>query len=233
MKQSLPWERFICGTFLIVCLGGAPVLAADDLEKDMRVQVMLGAASFSHMNLDHQSTTDPSVEADDEISWMPMLGVCGSIPLRKDTVTFGLEGGALVGWKSDSVNAFAGPGNTIRVHIENELALGDLFFGPYMSTDLGQHARFYLGAGPLFMVGQYDKHSDEFQGDLQTASDHEISTANGFGLYARTGIEFKFKDNSWMGLGVRGFKSKLDFDNVSGTTDVKGLQFLISYTLGI
>ena len=55
---------------------------------------------------------------------------------------------------------------------------------------------------------------------------------SGTGLYARTGIEFKFEDGSYMGLCVRGFKSKLDFEDVPEDIDVKGLQFLITFTSG-
>ncbi|HWR68273.1 MAG TPA: hypothetical protein VN416_04565, partial [Desulfomonilia bacterium] len=58
----------------------------------------------------------------------------------------------------------------------------------------------------------------------------ESSMASGVGLQARAGIEFKFEDGSLMGLCVRGFNSRLDFEDVAEDTDVKGLQFLITFT---
>lgn len=53
------------------------------------------------------------------------------------------------------------------------------------------------------------------------------------GVYARTGIELKLGDGYWMGLGVRAFSSRLDFDSAADKTDVEGAQFLITYTFGI
>jgi hypothetical protein len=232
MMQSLRWSRFISGTLLILCLGWSPALADYDPEKGIYFQAMLGAASYSHLSFAQQSTTDPSVEAESEITWMPVLGLCAGVPLLQKSVTLGLEGGALFSWMSDSVTAVGG-GGTINVHIKNELYLVDLFFGPYLSADLGKSARIYVGAGPLWMIGQYDKRSDEDVSESETVREHGSSTASAVGAYARTGIEFKLNDGSWMGLGVRAFQSRLDFDNVSEKTDVKGLQLLITYTQGI
>ena len=227
--QSLCRGRIISGLLLILCLGWTPALADDDSTKDIHVQVMLGATQYSDLTFENQSTTDPSVEADSEISLMPTLGICGNMPLLKEPVTLGLEGGALFGWRNDSVTA-VGRNGTLRVHFDNKLYLFDLFVGPYVSAKLGQHARIYVGAGPLLMVGQYDKRTDEHMSESETIREDKTSMVSGAGLYARTGIEYTFEDGSMMGLCVRGFKSKLDFEDIPEDTDVKGLQFLITFT---
>jgi hypothetical protein len=232
MMPSSRWSRIISGTFLILCLGWTPALAGDDLIKDIHIQVMLGATRYSDLSFEHQSTTDPSVEAKSEITVMPVLGVNGGLPLMQKNFTLGLEGGALFGWRNDSVTAVGQGGGTTRVYIDNELYLLDLFFGPYVSADLGKRARIYVGAGPLLMVGQYDKRSDEHISESETIREDETSMASGAGVYARTGIEFKFDDGSFMGLCVRTFETKLDFENLPEEADVKGLQLLITFTPG-
>ena len=229
--SSSRWSRIISGTFLVLYLSWTPALAADDSTEDIFVQAMLGATHYSNLSFEHQSITDPSVDAESEISLMPTLGICGGMSLLKEPATLGLEGGVLFGWRSDSVTA-VGHGGTIRVNIDNELYLLDLFLGPYVSANLGQRWRIYAGAGPLMMVGQYDKRSDEQVSESEPIREDKTSMAFGGGLYARTGIEFKFEDGSYMGLCVRGFKSKLDFEDVPEDIDVKGLQFLITFTSG-
>lgn len=233
MPHVLPWKRILGGMLLALGMLWTPVLAEENPDTNVIVQVMLGAARYSSMNLADQSTTDPSVETESEITWMPTIGIYGGVPLTHKAITFGLEGGALVAWKSDTVTAYGGSGNGIRVHTKNELYLVDLSGGPYLSTPLGQHARFYIGAGPLLMYGQNNMHSDEYQDDTPTVSDHDTSSAYGGGVYARTGIELKLGDGYWMGLGIRAFSSRLDFDTAADKTDVKGAQLLITYTFGI
>lgn len=231
MRATVRLGPILCGIFLSVCLVGTPVRADDDLEKDIRVQVMFGATYYDHLHFTHPSTADPAMAVQSEFSWMPLLGVSGGVPLMRRGVDIGLEGGAAVGWRTDRVQAIGG-GGSIDVHIHNEFFLVDLFLGPYVSTPLGQRARVYAGAGPLLVFGQYDKRSDEYVGGRQTVSDNVTSSAFGPGAYIRTGVEFNLQDNYWMGFGLRAFTSDLDFDDVPGTTKVKAVQFLITYTYG-
>jgi len=227
--RSLYLSRIIGTLFLVGCLGSTPALADDDSTKDIHLQVMLGGTQYSDLKFEHQSTTDPSVEAQSEITVMPTLGICGGMPLLKGPFTLGLEGGMLFGWRNDSVTA-VGQNGTLRVNFDNKLYLLDLFVGPFVSANLGQRARIYIGAGPLLMVGQYDKRTDELVSESETIRDDKTSMVSGAGLYARTGIEFMFEDGSMMGLCVRGFKSKLDFEDIPEDTDVKGIQFLITFS---
>jgi hypothetical protein len=218
--------------FLILYLGWTPALSADDWTNDLHFQVMLGATRFSDLTVEEQSTIDPSVEAESEINLMPELGICGGIPILKGSVDLGVEGGVLFGWRNDDVTA-VGHDGTVRLHIDNQLYLFDFFVGPYVSTDLGRRIRIFAGAGPLFMVGQYDKKSDEQVSEgSEPMREDETSMVSGVGLYARTGIEYKFEDGSFMGLCIRGFNSRLDFEDVPEDIDVKGLQFLITFSPG-
>jgi hypothetical protein len=211
--------------------GGNPAMAAedDDPTKDVHIQVFLGATEFSDLKFDQQSTSDPSVTAESEIGTMPVFGICGEMPLNKAPVNLGLEGGVLFGWRSDTVTAY-GANGTVRLHIDSDLYLFDLFVGPYVSTTVGKHLRIYAAAGPLWMFGQYEQDSDEQVNSTQTVKVSDTSTTSGGGLYARTGIEYIFNDGSMIGVCVRGFNSRLNFEDVSGDTDVKGVQILFSFS---
>jgi hypothetical protein len=248
IKQLIVW------LFFAVCMGGTPLFAYDDSVQDTEeyqepqvqdtgayqeslVQVMLGAVRYSNLNLDYQyqSPNDENLEATSSFTWMPQLGISGAIPIVKKPTSFGIEGGVLFSWKSESVTAY-GRNNTINIHIDNQLYLLDLFIGPYLSAELGKKVRVYGGLGPLLMYGQNnnDQTDEEINssGTVQTTNDKN-SSAFGPGLYARTGIEFRLKNNSWMGVGVRGFMSRLNFDNVQETTDINGIQLMLTYSIGI
>jgi hypothetical protein len=234
-KQLVVWF------FLVISMGGTPLFADDDQAQDTNtnpdtmVQVMLGTVRYSNLNLNYQSTTDPSLEATSTFTWMPLLGVSGGIPLMQNPVTLGFEGGVLFSWMTDTVRANSANGS-INIHVDNQLYLLDLFIGPYVSAEIKKRVRVYGGLGPLLMFGQNNNQASEYPEYPNTAQPTYVSnnsSAFGPGLYTRTGIEFRLKNNSWMGVGVRGFTSRLNFNNVSGTTDVNGIQLMITYSIGV
>jgi len=230
MKQSLWLTVIIGGICLVLFSGGSPAMALDDgSNKDIHIQVLLGATEFSDLTFDQQGVTDPTLTAENEIGAMPEFGICVAMPLNRAPVDLGLEGGVLFGWRSDSVTAY-GTSGTIRLHLDNDLYLFDLFIGPYAATRIGKHMRIYAGTGPLLMYGQYKVESDEQENAVQTARDTDTSSTFGGGFYARTGIEYIFNDGSMIGFCVRGFNSRLNFSDVSGDTDIKGVQFLLTFS---
>jgi hypothetical protein len=233
-------KKLIVWLLFVICMGGTPLFADDNSDQDTgsfqqsQVQVMLGAVRYSDLNLNYQSSTNPALEATSTFTWMPLLGVSGGMPIIKNPFAFGLEGGAIFSWMNDSVTATSGSGtNQINIHIDNQLYLLDLFIGPYVSTEIAKRVRVYGGLGPLLTFGQNNNQSNEYISTPQNTYDSYNSSAFGPGLYARTGIEFRLKNNSWMGVGVRGFMSKLNFSNVSGQTDINGIQLMITYSVGL
>jgi hypothetical protein len=218
--------------FLLASLWGSPLNATGDLEENMTVQAMLGATKYSDLNFSSTGSEDFTTFSQSEFTWVPLLGISARLPLVQKNFDAGLDGGALFGWRSERVSAY-GQNGTIYVRIRNSLWLIDLFFGPYISTQIKDHTRLYAGAGPLLLTGHYERKTKEHlmnaPGDNSSGSS---SSAFGVGLYARGGVEFRLPDDSWMGIGVRGFTTELDFDNVSGTTDVDGIQLIITYSPG-
>lgn len=198
----------------------------------MSLQAMLGAAKYSDLNFSSAGSEDLATVSQSEFTWVPLLGISARLPLVQKNFDAGLDGGALFGWRSARISAY-GQNEAIYVRIRNSLWLIDLFFGPYISIQIKDHTRLYAGAGPLLLSGHYERKTKEHHlnapGDISSGSS---SSAFGVGLYARGGIEFRLPDDSWMGIGVRGFSAELDFDNVSGTTDVDGIQLIITYSPG-
>jgi hypothetical protein len=236
--KSLWKKQLIMWLLLLICMAGTPLFADDDPDQNANadsyslVQVMLGAARFSNLNLNYQSTQDPSLQATSTFTWMPLVGIEGGIPIIKTPVSFGIEGGALFSWMTDTVSAYGGNGS-INIHVDNQLYLLDLSIGPYVSAEMGKRVRVYGGLGPILMFGQNNNQTNEYVTTSQAVYDSNASSAFGPGLYGRAGIEFRLKNNSWMGVGARAFGSKLNFGNVSGTTDVNGFQLMITYTVGV
>lgn len=52
MPHVLPWKRILGWMILALGMMGTPVLADDDPDTNVVVQVMLGAARYSHMSIE-------------------------------------------------------------------------------------------------------------------------------------------------------------------------------------
>jgi opacity protein-like surface antigen len=118
------------------------------------------------------------------------------------------------------------------VVVDNRLVLTDLFIGGFVSTDLSRKARIYAGAGPMLLVGYYKIENEEEDTTTSTfIEEDETESAVGAGLYARAGIEFRVSENTMLGLGIRAFRSDLDFEDTVGRVDVEGVQAMLTYTM--
>jgi hypothetical protein len=219
---------------IMLCTIVSTARAQTDWEEKTAVQALIGATHFNNLVLDVSYSTDGSIEAGTEYTWMPLIGISGQLPyMQAETFSAGLEGSALGGWRSRRVTV-AGRNGALFVRFYNSLLLLDLSMGLYLSAGLGSAARVYAGAGPLLMFGISDIDTREVstQGPAHNYR-HDRSSAFGVGLYGRGGIEFRLADRSLMGVGVRAFWTELDFDNVRDETRVRGVQFMITYTVGM
>ena len=50
------------------------------------------------------------------------------------------------------------------------------------------------------------------------------------GYYARAGIDFQTGDNQHLGVGVRYMSTELDFDKTVGKIDIKGPQYVLTFS---
>ena len=219
---------------VILCTLASPARAQTEWEEKTAVQALIGVAHFNSLILDATHSADSSVETETEYTWMPLIGLSGQLPfMQAATFSAGLEGSALAGWRSRRITVL-GRNNTFYVRFDNTLLLLDLSMGLYLSAELGNTARVYASAGPLLMFGISDNDTREITTEEGTpVNNHDSSSAFGAGMYGRAGIEFRLADKSLMGVGVRVFSSRLDFDNVDDETRVRGVQFMITYTVGL
>ncbi|MEW6747757.1 MAG: hypothetical protein AB1486_33940 [Planctomycetota bacterium] len=202
-------------------------------EDHTAVQVLLGAAFLGDDDLEFESrsSTDPSLKAETDLSTMPLIGAFGQLPFAGSQTQVGMEAGLLFSWWRDSARVVAAGGGTAFVELDTSLVLFDFSAGAYVSSVLWDKLRVYAGAGPLLMFGYLD--SEDEQGDAAgSVSVDETDSTFGVGGYARTGIELRLPDRSFIGLGMRWLRTELDFSSDLEEVDIDGLQFGLTYTKG-
>lgn len=188
------------------------------------VQALIGAARYRDLEFRRVDSGNPSNFAEADLSTMPALGLAGHYDLAGDDTQFGLDGSVIVSWDDDrGVGTLSGGSGPVTV-LDRSLLLVDLSMGLYGSTILRDSVRLYAAAGPSLVYGEAD-YEDELTADSDTTV--------GFGGYARTGIEFRLRNRSFLGLGARWTSSELDFGDPVGDVDIEGWQFFITYTMGL
>jgi hypothetical protein len=178
-------------------------------------------AQFS-TNIERNGGGTPDVEDDDTI--LPVIGGGGQWKLSGDKVDFGLEAMISFAWQANATAVAVGGGGA-AVAVDFGLFVVDLYGGPFLSMFLGDKARVYISAGPLFEFADYDQNS--INGAI-----HGSASGFGFGGYARTGIEFFLSRGTMLGMGVRWSKSQVDLSNNLGDLDLEGIQAVITVTNG-
>ncbi len=186
------------------------------------VQALIGA-TFLDSDLDAQrvNPNDPTQVAEADISQTPMIGIYGHQRLTGKKVEFGFEGGLLFSWWRDDASVRAGNGSII-VLVDNELTAVDISAGAYVSARvLDDNVRLYAGAGPLMLFANIDSETE-----VSRTSD----SAFGVGGYARAGAELAWGQGAFLGFGVRGFRTNVDFDTGVPDVDLNGVQAMLTYT---
>lgn len=218
--------RISCLVFFLSVLFFAGTSFAEDgfLADEQMVQVMLGFTS-----LDNDDSSFPSCGEDGEmtlkstVSTLPTIGCMLQIPFNTESRQIGLEGGIDGSWWTDQAKIVGGDGKTY-IHLDNSMALVDLYYGIFASTDPAEKWRAYAGAGGILSWGFMEIESCSDPDDTETESSF------GPGLYVRAGVEFKLSDGNMMGIGARYTSSGIDFSNSYGSFDVDSIRFMITYT---
>lgn len=155
---------------------------------------------------------------------MPTVGIGGHYRLFGNPRSFegGLDATLLFSWAGDSTSVIAAGGGNALILISTDMFITDIGFGMYGSQMLGDSVRVYLGAGPLVQFG-----NGEFENELTTT----VTSGFGVGLYGRGGVEFKVKPAEFLGIGVRGTYSEIDFGGSVGDINTDVLQVFLSYTM--
>lgn len=188
------------------------------------VQGLIGVVEID----DDDLTLDDSLDAefDSDSRTLPLLGGALQYPVwGGPRFQFGFEGGGTVAWESDRVRIATG-GGTVIVVADNDLFLADAFVGLLFNVYLGRRFRAWVGAGPLLQWGCVDL---EYE-DAGVPIDIEDS-GFGTGVYARVGLEYEFKPNSWAGLSIRHVDSELDFGDGFENFEFESTQLVLSVSV--
>lgn len=212
------------GLALFCMIGAITSEAREYGEPNYAIQALLGGARYDGLEFETTADDGSSVTTTD-MSRLPQLGGAWSTLPKGDKLQFGLECSFLLGFKFDDVTTYNGAHGTY-VDVSSSLWLFDIAGGAYLNLDLGEKLRVYGAAGPVMMVGLYNTETDY-------NNVNQSETEVGFGLYARAGLELKVQRNGYLGAGLRGTYSSLDFSEAGGSSDLKGIGVFLTYTAGL
>lgn len=197
----------------------------DTWEQNYAVQALLGAMKFK----DLEFTVEEGQDEETDLSLIPQVGGAWSTLPKGDRFQYGLECSFLLGFQFDDLEYLV-INSGLRAKVSVSLWTFDLAGGPYASLflDKEKRVRIYGGAGPLMMYADYN--SDKDLSDDTT--DDEDESAFGVGVYARTGLEIRLYKYGMLGMGARYVYADIDFSEVNGTTDVRGVAAFVTFTAG-
>lgn len=209
----------------------ASVHAASDLddewEHNYTIQALLGGVKYADLEFTSSDGTDTTTI---DMTTLPQLGGAWSTKPKGEKVQLGLETSFLLGFRVDEIRyAYAGGGGAY-VNISTSMWMIDFAGGGYANIPLGEKLRLYGAAGPLMMIVDY-RSKREYTDATPNSSDSE--TSFGLGVYARTGLELKIQPQGYLGVGIRGNWSSVDFGDVGGNSDISGIAAFITYTAGL
>lgn len=166
----------------------------------------------------------PDVDGDEgDLDEFPVFGGGAQYKLGGERIDWGLEGMFSFGGSANS-SAFVVGGGGAAVAIDVDLLVLDFYFGPFISTFLGDNIRLYGAAGPLFEWADYEQ---------SNALGTDDGSGFGFGTYARTGIEFMVQGGTLLGVGVRWSDTSVDLGSDLGDLEMDGFQLLFTVSRGI
>jgi len=176
------------------------------------------------------NSIDPLVNADPATERLPLLGVAVQTPIGGDIIKYGLEGGMIWSWWGDDVDTLTTDNKTF-LKVDTVLRLNEFFFGAYGSTDISDTVRVYAGAGPMLIYGIYEVDTKEGDQDTSTYNEWDRTESDvGLGVYVRGGIEFSLSSSTMLGVGVRAFKSDVDFNRTVGDVNVTAVQAMATFS---
>ena len=232
-----PFLTALCTT-LIFAIPTASIRAAQNETEAPLFQVFLGVLKLDNQTGDWADISDNGVDVD--FSSLPSGGVEGEYVYGRGWVHWGLNPGGSISWKNDDTN-FSGSltnenGGRLRVDLDNSLFLIELHLGAYVRGRVSDRITTYAAAGPMVMYGSHEVEDESVNGTPQPIADGTVvinesdSSDINVGYYARVGIDFEINDRQQLGLGVRYLSTELDFDKTVGKLDIKGPQYVLTFT---
>ncbi len=217
-------------TFALTTLAASMALTTQNTAAEAKgpsVQALLGAVKYD--GLQFESSTGAGSKTID-FSTLPQIGGAWSTAPKGERLQFGLECSFLLGFNFESTDYSPTP--TTRVYVDYDIWTFDIAGGLYANLFMGRNeaVRLYAAAGPMMMPTLFYSDSYVDNAVLDDSYDRSNESAFGYGLYARTGIEFRIQEYGMLGLGLRGSWLNTDLSN-SGT--LAGIGAFATYTAGL
>jgi len=236
MKYFLP----VLSATLLLALQSVPAAAdgVDEKEKPL-IQVFLGVLELDDQTGQWGDISEGAVDVD--FSSLPSGGIETEYVFGRDWVHWGVNAGGSLAWKNDDTNFSGGfteeTGGVLRIDVDNSLFLFELHLGGYVRGRLSNRITTYAAAGPMVMYGEHevqDERAEQLpEGNPVSGSveftDTDSNDVN-IGYYGRAGVDFEIGEKQHMGLGLRYMSTELDFDKTIGKIDIKGPQYVLTYT---
>ncbi|MEZ5570420.1 MAG: outer membrane beta-barrel protein [Halioglobus sp.] len=226
----------VCSALLLILQTTTALAATGEVEQPS-IQVFLGVLELDDQTAQWNNNAGDEVNVD--FSSLPIGGIEAEYILGRGWVHWGLNPGGSIAWKNDNTQV-AGSlteqnGGTLLVNIDNSLLLTELHLGAYVRGRLNERVTTYAAAGPMVMYGTLDVNnnnsSDSQSPDGSAAIPDDNSSDINLGYYARVGIDFSIGNQQQLGLGLRYLSSELDFDKTVGKVDLKGPQYVLTYSV--
>jgi hypothetical protein len=222
-------------SLLVIILAGcfsSSQLFAFDARTPTFVQALVGAAQFSSDDLTfaETSTTGSTTTSGKDLSNMPYIGMAFQYPFHGENTQIGLDGSFLFGWRSKDTK-IVGVNNQITISIDSSLWLGDFSAGLFVKHTFFDRWRTYVAAGPAIMFGEYSEDTTDEGTQTGTAENFDTTdSAFGVGVYGRGGIDYRFGNDAYVGVCVRGLKTNMEFDDApEASSSLSGVQGFLTF----
>ena len=225
--------RLISGLLACAAIGHAQ--AEDQEEFPPIIQ-----AFFGGLMLEDQSSKWEDLDGEELDVSFPSALPSGGVEAEytyfvTDYLKLGLNSGGSIAWKNSDTRVYGtigGNGANVRIELDNSLFLGELHLGGFVRGYMGPNVSLYAAAGPMIMYGRHRVEDEDVaapaDGTIEIESDNESSFA--LGIYGRTGIDYQYKQGQHVGLSLRYMDAEMDFEDTFGKLDIRGPQFVLTYS---
>ncbi|MEM9254065.1 MAG: outer membrane beta-barrel protein [Pseudomonadota bacterium] len=225
---------------LTLCATALPAAVIADQNQDDEsafFQGYIGVLELEDQTGEWDEVFDGNVEVD--FGSLPVAGLEAEYAFHEGWVHWGINSGGSIAWQADDTR-FAGgftpaTGGVLALQVDNSMFLAELHLGAYVRGRLHDRVTTYAAAGPMIMYGYIEVEDEQVQGmgdnpsDEPNIEDTDASDVN-IGYYVRFGIDFEYRDNAHLGVGVRYLNTELDFNNTIGKLDIEGPQYMLTFS---
>lgn len=217
----------------LLLLAGSALAGTAARDAPATYQAFIGILELDDQRGAWDEISDDTVEID--FSDLLSGGMEGEYLFYEGWVHAGLNPGGSIAWKSDDTRFSGGvteaTGGFLQVELDNTVFFAELHLGGYVRGRLHDRITAYAAAGPMVLYGYHEVENESVEGaddNLQLSATDSSSFALGY--YARAGVDFEFREDQYLGFGLRYLSAELDFDQTVGNIDIAGPQYVFTFS---